>query len=121
LAKKPQYRKPPRPVKPVSPDTTEERMRRENPNAVTMDGKVTEALPNAMFTVELENGQAVLGHLGGKMRKHYIRVLPGIGSWPSCRRMILHAAASRSGTASGWGRQTLLSLNRHGWKPAGTS
>jgi translation initiation factor IF-1 len=77
LAKKPQYRKPPRPVKPVSPDTTEERMRRENPNAVTMDGKVTEALPNAMFTVELENGQAVLGHLGGKMRKHYIRVPPG--------------------------------------------
>jgi translation initiation factor IF-1 len=63
-------------VKPVSPDTTEERMRRENPNAVTMDGKVTEALPNAMFTVELENGQAVLGHLGGKMRKHYTRVQP---------------------------------------------
>ena len=53
MAKKPQYRKPPRPVKPVSPDTTEERMRRENPNAVTMDGKVTEALPNVMFTVDL--------------------------------------------------------------------
>ena len=53
MAKKPQYRKPPRPVKLVSPDTTEERVRRENPNAVTMDGKVTEALPNAMFTVEL--------------------------------------------------------------------
>jgi translation initiation factor IF-1 len=77
LAKKPQYRKPPRPVKLVSPDTTEERVRRENPNAVTMDGKVTEALPNAMFTVELENGRSVLGHLGGKMRKNYIRVLPG--------------------------------------------
>ena len=77
MAKKPQYRKPPRPVKPVSPATTEERVRRENPNAVTMDGKVTEALPNAMFTVELENGHAVLGHLGCKMRKHYIRVLPG--------------------------------------------
>ncbi len=88
LAKKPQYRKPPRPVKPVSPDTTEERVRRENPNAVTMDGKVTEALPNAMFTVELDNGHSVLGHLGGKMRKHYIRVLPGIGSWSSCRRTI---------------------------------
>ena len=70
MAKKPQYRKPPRPVKPVSPDTTEERVRRENPNAVTMDGKVTEALPNAMFTVELDNGHSVLGHLGGKMRKH---------------------------------------------------
>ena len=77
MAKKPQYRKPPRPVLLVSPDTTEERVRRENSNAVTMDGKVTEALPNAMFTVELDNGHSVLGHLGGKMRKHYIRVLPG--------------------------------------------
>ena len=76
MAKKPQYRKPPRSVKPVSSDTTEERVRRENPNAVTMDGKVTESLRNAMFTVDLENGHAVLGHLGGKMRKHYIRVLP---------------------------------------------
>jgi translation initiation factor IF-1 len=76
LAKKPQYRKP-RPVQPVSEETTEESVLRENPNAVTMDGKVTEALPNAMFTVELENGHSVLGHLGGKMRKHYIRVLPG--------------------------------------------
>jgi translation initiation factor IF-1 len=77
LAKTPQYRKLPRPVKLVSPDTTEERVRRENPNAVTMDGKVTEALPNVMFTVEFENGLSVLGHLGGKMRNHYIRVLPG--------------------------------------------
>ena len=77
MAKKPQYRKPPRPVKPVSPDTTEERVRRENPNAVSMDGKVTEALPNAMVPVQLENGHAVLGHLGGKMLKHYIRVTPG--------------------------------------------
>ena len=77
MAKKPQYRKPPRPVKLVSPDTTEERVPRENPNAVPMDGKVMEAFPNAMFTVELENGHSVLGHLGGKMRKHDIRVLPG--------------------------------------------
>lgn len=78
MPKKQQYRKPPRPVKPAAPtDVTEERVRRENPNAVTMDGRVTEALPNAMFTVELENGHSVLGHLGGKMRKNYIRVLPG--------------------------------------------
>ena len=77
MAKKPQYRKPPRPVKLVTPDTTEERVRRENPNAVTMDRKVTEVLPNAMFTVDLENGHSLLGHLGGNMRKHYIRVLPG--------------------------------------------
>ena len=36
-----------------------------------------DALPNAMFTVELENGHTVLGHLAGKMRKNFIRVLPG--------------------------------------------
>ena len=39
-------------MKPVSPDTTEERLHRENPNAVTIDGNVTEALTNAMFSVE---------------------------------------------------------------------
>lgn len=36
-----------------------------------------EALPNAMFSVELDSGHTVLGHLGGRMRKNYIRVLPG--------------------------------------------
>lgn len=76
MAKKPAYRKPPRPVKPpVVP--TEERPRRENPDALSVEGKIVDALPNAMFTVELENGHNVLGHLGGKMRKNYIRVLPG--------------------------------------------
>jgi translation initiation factor IF-1 len=77
LAKKPRYRQPSRPVTPVVPDASEERVRRENPNAVTMDGKGVEALPNAMFTVERDNGHAVLGHLGSKMRKQYIRGLPG--------------------------------------------
>jgi translation initiation factor IF-1 len=77
LPKKTQYRKPPRAVQPPVTEVPEERVRRENPNAVTMDGKVVEALPNAMFTVELDNGHSVLGHLGGKMRKNYIRVLPG--------------------------------------------
>lgn len=77
MAKKTQYRKPQRPAKPPPPEAPEERVRRENPNAVTMDGKVVEALPNAMFMVELDNGHSVLGHLGGKMRKNYIRVLPG--------------------------------------------
>jgi len=38
---------------------------------------VIDALPNAMFRVELENGHSVLGHLAGKMRKNFIRVLPG--------------------------------------------
>jgi translation initiation factor IF-1 len=75
LPKKPQYRKPVRPASP--PTDTEARPRRENPDAITVDGRVVDALPNAMFTVELENGHSVLSHLAGKMRTNYIRVLPG--------------------------------------------
>jgi translation initiation factor IF-1 len=41
-----------------------------------MEGKVLEPLPNAMFRVELENGHTVLAHISGKMRMHYIRILP---------------------------------------------
>ena len=76
MPKKPQYRKPIRPTPPPA-TPTEERPRRENPDAIAVDGRVVDALPNAMFTVALENGHTVLGHLGGKMRKNYIRVLPG--------------------------------------------
>ena len=42
-----------------------------------LEGTVTEPLPNAMFRVELENGHKVLAHISGKMRMHYIRILPG--------------------------------------------
>ena len=42
-----------------------------------VEGTVVEALPNAMFRVELDNGHRVLGHISGKMRMHYIRILPG--------------------------------------------
>lgn len=45
--------------------------------AIVVDGKVLEALPNAMFKIELDNGHKVLGHVSGKMRMHYIRILPG--------------------------------------------
>lgn len=45
--------------------------------SIEVTGVVKEALPNAMFRVELENGHEVLGHISGKMRKHYIRILPG--------------------------------------------
>ncbi len=45
--------------------------------AVTVDGVITEALPNAMFRVELDNGHKVLAHVSGKMRMHFIRILPG--------------------------------------------
>lgn len=46
-------------------------------DAIVMEGTIVESLPNAMFRVELENGHLVLGHISGKMRRHYIRILPG--------------------------------------------
>ena len=45
--------------------------------ALEIDGVVQESLPNAMFRVELENGHHILAHISGKMRKFYIRILPG--------------------------------------------
>ena len=44
--------------------------------AIEMEGTVTESLPNAMLRVELDNGHKVLAHISGKMRMHYIRILP---------------------------------------------
>ena len=45
--------------------------------SIEVEGVVEEAMPNAMFLVRLENGHQVLGHISGKMRKFYIRILPG--------------------------------------------
>src|SRR5690606_38403909 len=44
--------------------------------AIEVEGRVIEPLPNAMFRIELENGHKVLAHISGKMRQHYIRILP---------------------------------------------
>jgi translation initiation factor IF-1 len=44
---------------------------------IEVEGKVTTDLPNTMFRVELANGHQVLAHISGKMRKHYIKILPG--------------------------------------------
>lgn len=44
---------------------------------IEVEGTVVEPLPNAMFTVELDNGHTVLAHISGKMRMHFIRILPG--------------------------------------------
>ena len=44
---------------------------------IEVEGVIKEALPNAMFRVELENGHMVLAHISGKIRKHFIRILPG--------------------------------------------
>ena len=45
--------------------------------AIEVEGTVVESLPNAMFRVELDNGMRVLAHISGKMRMHFIRILPG--------------------------------------------
>jgi translation initiation factor IF-1 len=44
---------------------------------IQVEGKVLETLPNAMFKVELDNGHVVLAHISGKMRMHFIKILPG--------------------------------------------
>ncbi len=46
-------------------------------NSIEQDGTIVEALSNAMFRVELENGHQVIAHISGKMRMHYIKILPG--------------------------------------------
>ena len=46
-------------------------------DVLELEGTVIEALPNAMFNVELENGHKILAHISGKLRMHYIRILPG--------------------------------------------
>jgi translation initiation factor IF-1 len=45
--------------------------------AIEVEGTILEPLPNAMFQVELDNGHKVLAHISGKMRMHYIKILPG--------------------------------------------
>ena len=46
-------------------------------DVIEVEGKIIEALPNAMFQVELENGHKVLAHISGKLRMNFIRILPG--------------------------------------------
>ena len=46
-------------------------------DVIEMEGKVVEALPNAMFQVELQNGRQILAHISGKMRMNFIRIYPG--------------------------------------------
>ncbi len=46
-------------------------------DVIQMQGEIEESLPNATFRIKLENGHVVLGHISGKMRMHYIRILPG--------------------------------------------
>src|SRR3990172_1382532 len=60
-------------------DADERRKRKvmSKEDAIEVEGKVVEPLPNAMFRVEMDNGHKVLAHVSGKMRMHRIRILPG--------------------------------------------
>jgi len=69
-------------------------------DTILVEGTVVEPLPNAMFRVELENGHKVLAHISGKMRMHYIRILPGDRCRSSSPRTTCPAAASRIATSS---------------------
>jgi translation initiation factor IF-1 len=64
-------------TKNAPPPPPREAPRPSKTDAIAVEGKVKEALPNAMFQVELDNGHMVLGHISGKMRKNFIRILPG--------------------------------------------
>ncbi len=64
-----------------------------------LEGTVVEPLPNAMFRVELENGHKVLAHISGKMRMHYIRILPGDGPGGAHPLRPQHEVASPTATS----------------------
>lgn len=51
----------------------------KNKEVIELDGVITEALPGTQFRVELENGHKIIAHVAGKMRKYYIRLVPGDG------------------------------------------
>ncbi len=71
--KRPQVHKPPATGTPATPATP----RRTRDDVITMDGTIVDALPNTLFNIELENGHKILGHISGKMRTNYIRIVPG--------------------------------------------
>jgi len=55
----------------------EEELLAQKEEAIELEGEVTEALPNTMFRVQLDNNHSILAHISGKMRQNYIRILPG--------------------------------------------
>lgn len=61
----------------VTPRTDQEVKCMSKEDVLEVEGTVLEALPNAMFKVELENGHQILAHISGKLRMHFIRILPG--------------------------------------------
>ena len=82
--------------------------------AIEQDGTIIEALSNAMFRVELENGHEITAHISGKMRMHYIRILPGDRVRVECRLTIFRKEGSRSGISNDWGDLVIWRLGRRG-------
>ncbi|EUA15438.1 translation initiation factor IF-1 [Mycobacterium kansasii 732] len=80
--------------------------------AIEVEGRVVEPLPNAMFRIELENGHKVLAHISGKMRQHYIRILPEDRVVVELSPYDLSRAASCTGTSSRTGIETKDPENR---------
>ena len=64
-------------ILPFTRAETETALPKPKDDAIVLEGTILESLPNAMFRVELENSHKVLAHISGKMRMHYIRILPG--------------------------------------------
>ena len=65
---------------PVTPAQRAKRMERagaQKEQTLQVEGTIVESLPNTMFRIDLDDGPRILGHISGKMRKHYIRILPG--------------------------------------------
>lgn len=58
-------------------ENSEKEKMSDTKEVIEVEGTVLETLPNAMFKVELENGHIILAHISGKMRMHYIKILPG--------------------------------------------
>jgi translation initiation factor IF-1 len=77
--KKKQFHKRPQQHKPAATTATATPAapRRTRDDVITMDGTIVDALPNTLFNIELENGHRILGHISGKMRTNYIRIVPG--------------------------------------------
>ena len=63
--------------KPINKKKVEVENKIDKGTAISVEGKVVEKLPNAMFQVELENGHKILAHISGKLRMNFIRILPG--------------------------------------------
>jgi translation initiation factor IF-1 len=78
MAKKKQRRYfPPGGARPRRDPAAEPNVPRAKDDAIEAEGVVLESLPNVMFKVKLDNGHEVLGHISGRMRKNYVRIMPG--------------------------------------------